>query len=72
MLNIGTNPTFSEEARTIEVNIFDFNDTIYDSILTIEFHKHIRNEIKFESQEKLVEQIQCDKSSALRMLKKIS
>ena len=71
MLNIGTNPTFSEEARTIEVNIFDFNDTIYDSILTIEFHKRIRNEIKFESQEKLVEQIERDKSSALKMLKKI-
>jgi len=71
ILNIGTNPTFSEKARTIEVNIFDFNDTIYDSILTIEFHKHIRNEIKFESEEKLVEQIQRDKSSALRMLKKI-
>jgi len=70
MLNIGTNPTFSEKERTIEVNIFDFNDTIYDSKLTVEFHKHIRNEIKFESKEKLIKQLERDKTSAMRLLKK--
>lgn len=68
MLNIGTNPTFSEEARTIEVHIFEFNEAIYDSILTIEFHSHIRGEIKFESGTKLAEQIEKDKSTALELL----
>jgi riboflavin kinase/FMN adenylyltransferase len=71
MLNIGTNPTFSEKERTIEVNIFDFNDTIYDSTLTVEFHNHIRNEITFESKEKLVEQLERDKTTALKLLKKL-
>jgi len=71
MLNIGTNPTFSEKERTIEVNIFDFNDTIYDSTLTVEFHKHIRKEIKFESREKLTEQLERDRATALRVLKKV-
>lgn len=72
MLNIGTNPTFSEKERSIEVNIFDFNESIYDSILTVEFHKHIRNEIKFESKEKLMAQLERDKTTAMRMLKRFN
>jgi riboflavin kinase / FMN adenylyltransferase len=71
MLNIGPNPTFSEQDRTIEVNIFDFNETIYDSTLTVEFHKHIRNEIKFGSKEKLIKQLERDKSTVLKLLKKL-
>ena len=65
MLNIGANPTFSEESRSIEVHIFDFNEAIYDSILTVEFHSHIRGEIKFASGTELAEQIEKDKSTAL-------
>jgi riboflavin kinase/FMN adenylyltransferase len=68
MLNIGTNPTFSEKERTIEVNIFDFKDAIYDTTLTVEFHKHIRDEIKFDSKEKLIEQLEQDKTTAMRLL----
>lgn len=65
MLNVGTNPTFSGEARTIEAHIFEFNEKIYDSILTIEFHSCIRGEIRFESGEKLAEQLKRDRTAVL-------
>ena len=61
MLNIGTNPTFAGTRRTIEVNIFDFTEDIYDAAVTIEFLEKIRNETTFSSREALVGQIGRDK-----------
>lgn len=60
MLNIGYNPTFDGKERSIEINIFDFNEDIYDETVTIEFHEKIRDEIKFDSVESLVRQIKMD------------
>lgn len=61
MLNIGTNPTVSEEnIRTIEVNILDFNEDIYDQHIEVRFLKRIREEVKFHSMEILIEQIKQD------------
>ncbi len=72
MLNIGSNPTFSGETRTIEVCIFDFNEMIYDSILTLEFHERIRSEIKFGSKDLLIEQLGIDRSTVLKLLENYS
>lgn len=71
MLNIGSNPTFSDADRSIEVNIFDFNETIYDSVITVEFCSRLRNEIRFDSGEKLIRQIKKDRDTALKLFKKI-
>ena len=61
MLNIGTNPTVSEDnVRTIEVNILDFNEDIYDQHIEVRFLKRIREEVKFHSMEILIEQIKQD------------
>jgi riboflavin kinase/FMN adenylyltransferase len=68
MLNIGKNPTFSDVERSIEVYIFDFNETIYDTPITVEFHGRIRNEIAFDSVQHLVDQIKRDSADALRIL----
>ncbi len=68
MLNIGSNPTFSGESRTIEVHIFDYNEMIYNSILTLEFYNKIRNEVKFKTKEQLIEQLAKDRSSVLQLL----
>ncbi len=68
MLNIGSNPTFSGETRTIEVHIFDFNEMIYDSILTLELYEMIRGEIKFGSQKELIKQLEKDRSSVMQQL----
>lgn len=70
MLNIGTRPTFNNNAdnRSIEVHIFDFNETIYGEQITLHFVDKIRDEQKFPNVEALVEQLKKDKTSALKIL----
>lgn len=64
MLNIGNRPTFTNLKRSIEMNIFDFNENIYGSKIIISFYKKIRNEIKFKNAASLTEQIYEDKKTA--------
>ena len=70
MLNIGTRPTFNNNAdnRSIEVNIFDFEGDIYGKEITLKFVGKIRDEKKFESIEMLVVQLEKDKIEALKIL----
>jgi len=72
MLNIGTRPTFNNNAdnRSIEVNIFDFDGNVYGKEITLQFVGKIREEQKFESIEMLVKQLETDKISALSILAK--
>lgn len=72
MLNIGLRPTInSNQHKTIEVNIFDFNRTIYGCFITIVFVERIRSEIKFENIESLKVQLEQDKNIATKILNKI-
>lgn len=64
MLNIGFNPTFNGTARSIEVNIFNFSEEIYDEPVTLNFFSKIRDERKFESADALVRQIESDRAQA--------
>ena len=70
MLNIGTRPTFNNNAdnRSIEVNIFDFDGDIYKKEITLRFARKIRDEQKFESVEMLIEQLTKDKENAKTIL----
>jgi riboflavin kinase/FMN adenylyltransferase len=63
MLNIGVRPTIDVDlARTIEVNIFDFNHEIYNHEIKIDFISKIRDEQKFESLDKLIQQLNEDEN----------
>ncbi|NEQ49477.1 MAG: bifunctional riboflavin kinase/FAD synthetase [Leptolyngbya sp. SIO3F4] len=69
MLNIGLNPTVTESgARTIEVNLFDFDRDIYGSQVSVIFKHRIRDEQRFDSVEDLQAQLHQDKETTLRML----
>jgi riboflavin kinase/FMN adenylyltransferase len=71
MLNIGNRPTIGGDHKTIEVNIFDFNEDIYESEISIEFVDLIRKEIKFSSLDALKEQLKIDKQSVTERLSKL-
>ena len=60
--NVGNNPTIdSDNAVTVESNIIDFSEEIYDRDITIYFTDYIRGEIKFNNIEALKKQINNDK-----------
>lgn len=62
MLNIGTNPTTDKDHTIkIEVNIFDFDEDIYDQNIKLEFVKRIRDEEKFANLEELKKALKNDK-----------
>jgi riboflavin kinase/FMN adenylyltransferase len=69
ILNIGFNPTFADGKRSIEVHIFDFQKDIYGESLEILFIERIRDEVRFESPEKLIAQIGRDIARARKILK---
>ena len=61
MMNIGIKPTTNKNTKSIEVNLFDFNQDLYDKNITIYIKQFLREEIKFDSLNELKLQIEKDK-----------
>ncbi|MFN8387439.1 MAG: bifunctional riboflavin kinase/FAD synthetase [Anaerolineales bacterium] len=61
-VNIGTNPTFTPDKKTmsVEAYLLDFDRDIYDENLQLEFASRLRDELKFDSVDALVTQITKD------------
>jgi riboflavin kinase/FMN adenylyltransferase len=68
MMSIGFRPTVDGKKRVIEVNIFDFDNEIYDQTLKVFVKKYLREEIKFDGLEALVKQMDQDKIDSLKIL----
>lgn len=69
MCNIGCRPTVGESSvRTIETNIFDFNEDIYGLDVQVSFIAKIRDEKKFSSLEELRGQLIQDRETCLTLL----
>lgn len=64
MANIGYKPTFGGVSRTVEVHIFDFSTNIYGEKISTQFIKRLREEIKFDSKEALIKQLNLDKKNS--------
>lgn len=67
MLNIGNRPTLNGTHETIEVNIFNFDEDIYNKSVRIEFYEKIRDEQKFDDISTLKNQLKKDKESVLQV-----
>jgi riboflavin kinase/FMN adenylyltransferase len=65
MMSIGNNPTVKGKSFSIEVNIFDFNEVIYDEFVEVGVVSWLRNEKKFENLEELSLNLRLDKKNAL-------
>ena len=64
MCNIGTRPTVGGNVRTIETNIFDFDEDIYGLPIVLHMKKRLRSEVRFPSLEALKLQLEKDREEA--------
>lgn len=58
--NVGMNPTFGINERTIESYLLDFRNSLYEHEVRVDFIHKLRDEIKFENSQELVKQITED------------
>ncbi|SNB45847.1 bifunctional riboflavin kinase/FAD synthetase [Geobacter sp. DSM 9736] len=58
--NIGVNPTFSNQALSVEVFLFDFEEDLYDREIRVYFIERVRDERKFPDVEALKLSIAAD------------
>lgn len=68
MLNIGLRPTVSGDSKTIETNIFDFDEDIYGETIVLDFQHRIRAEQRFVNLDALIRQLKQDKQQVLELL----
>ncbi len=66
--SFGRRPTFDNGAPLLEIFLFDFNGDLYGATLDVAFIGFIREELKFDSAEKLVGQMDDDSARARAML----
>ena len=70
MMNIGHRPTIGNKAKSIEVNLFNFDRDIYDKIISIDVVVKIRDEKKFSSINALKAQLSKDEEHCLKLINK--
>ncbi|MEB2355605.1 MAG: bifunctional riboflavin kinase/FAD synthetase, partial [Ignavibacteriales bacterium] len=64
LLSIGKRPTFYNQGELVsEVYIYDFNREIYGAKVTTELVERLRGEVKFNSAEELINQMNTDKEN---------
>ncbi len=61
MASIGRNVTFGDDrAVTVEINLFDFDQDIYDQPVAVRWWHYLRGEVKFSGADALVAQLHQD------------
>ncbi len=69
--NVGRNPTFPGAGVRVETHIFDFDRSIYDAFLRVNFIVRLREERAFAGPEPLKAQIRLDVEAARAVLEKL-
>lgn len=67
MMYVGTRPTLHLKEKTIEINLFDFNEDCYDEHVSVCVGKKIRDEQNFASIDDLILQLKKDKNEILQL-----
>ena len=67
--SVGTRPTFDLVKPLLEVHLFDFDRDIYGDYISVDFIAHLRDEVKFDSIEELVAQMDEDAENARSSLR---
>lgn len=64
MMNQGPRPTFGEQARALEVHLFDFDGELYGETVDVTWVRRLRDVQAFSSREALVAQLERDRHAA--------
>ncbi len=69
--SVGVKPTFHDKGEMpaiVEVHVLDFDGNLYDKSVSVDWVSHIRQELKFESAQALIAEMQNDKQRAREIL----
>ena len=62
MASIGHNETFGDDLeKTVEINLFNFDKSVYGEKVIVKWYKFLREMVKFDSVEELIYQLNKDK-----------
>lgn len=69
--NLGLRPTFENVPAVpqLEAHLLDFDQDLYGKNVRLDFVSRLRPEMRFESVDALIEQVNRDKQKALEVLK---
>lgn len=70
--SLGERPTVNGRGIWLEVHLFDYSGDLYGRWLSVELVSKLRDELKFESLERLIEQMHVDARAARMVLKPTS
>jgi riboflavin kinase / FMN adenylyltransferase len=70
-VNIGCNPTFANGGLSIEAHLMDFEGDLYGADMEIHFLRRLRDEMRYDSVDRLVEQIGRDVDQARQYTDKV-
>lgn len=70
--NVGFNPTINvSKNKKLEVYILDYNDNSYDKEVIITFIERLRDELKFDTVEELIKQMENDEINSRNLIEKM-
>lgn len=62
MASIGHNETFGDDLeKTVEINLFNFDKSVYGEKVIVKWYKFLREMVKFDSVEELIDQLNKNK-----------
>ena len=62
MASIGHNETFGDDLeKTVEINLFNFDKSVYGEKVIVKWYKFLREMVKFDSVEELIDKLNKDK-----------
>jgi riboflavin kinase / FMN adenylyltransferase len=70
--SLGTRPTVNGIEPLLEVHVFDFEGDLYGRLIEVEFVAKLRDEVKFDSVDSMVEQMRIDAANARELLSKVN
>lgn len=69
-ISVGTNPTFGDQRRSVEAFVMDHEADLYGHHVMVEFVGHLRDMVKFNGVEELLEAMENDVNKAREILTK--